>query len=209
MVLHHLLAHPHALNEPYRTTARQAGVALGTVAVVMNELEQAKYLVEVGKNHRALLRKPELLDLFVRGYALKLRPECYIGTYRHEINNPQQLHDQLMNVLEPKGTEVAATGARAAEDWTGYLRADTVTLFVGERARTQLGKERMLPDAEGGNLTLLRYFGLTVHDPNDAANRFATPLLVYAELLDIGGPREVEAARMVFDRYLKEDTREL
>lgn len=207
-VLHHLLTHPQAVNAPYRTIALQAGVALGTVAFVMRELGQAGYLAETGKDLRALQKRPELIDLFVRGYALKLRPECFIETYRHEIKTPQQLHDHLMNVLEPLQIEVAATGARAAEAWTGYLHADTVTLFVGEQARTRLAKERMLPDANGGNLTLLNYFGPTVHDPNDPARRFATPLLVYAELLDVGRPREIETARMIFDRYLKEDGRE-
>jgi hypothetical protein len=67
----------------------------------------------------------------------------------------------------------------------------------------------MLPEAAGGNLTLLKYFGPTVHDPDDAARMFATPLLVYAELLDVGRAREIETAKMIFDRYLKEDGREL
>jgi len=207
-VLHHLLVNSKAANAPYRDLALQAGVALGTVAFVMKELRSGAYLVKTGKNAYKLMKRPELIDLFVRGYALKLRPECFIGKYRHEITNPQHLHDHLMNELKPRNIEVAATGTRAAEHWTGYLHADTVTLFVGDEARAILTKEHMLPDMSGGNLTLLKFFGPTVQDARDPGRHYATPLLTYAELLYDGRAREVETAGMVFDRYLKENGRE-
>ncbi len=207
-VLHQLLAHAPAVNAPYREIAHGAGVALGTVAVVMRELQQAGYLVQTRKDFRELQRKPELLELFVRGYALKLRPACFLATYRHELKDPRRLHERLRKVLKPAGAGMTLTGGLAAEEATGYLSADSVTLFVDERTRSLLERERMLPDPDGGNLTLLEHFGPGAQDPADPAGRKATPLLIYAELLNNGRPRELEAARMIFDKHLKEAGRE-
>lgn len=207
MVLHHFLTRPTAINDSYRTLAREAGVSLGTVATVMRELQAAGYLEQAGKDLRKLRKKPELLELFVRGYALKLRPAYLIGTYRHEMRVPLSLYQHLLEAWADKQVKVAETGAGAAQHWTDYLRADLLTLFVDDQAKQLMSQELRLADAEG-NLTLLRYFGPTVLDPKDNKLPCATPLLVYAELLQIGRPRETEAAGMIFDRYLKEELRE-
>jgi hypothetical protein len=65
----------------------------------------------------------------------------------------------------------------------------------------------MLPD-KNGNVTLLRLFA-----PN-AIGRIApegiplaTPLLVYAELLNEGGPRELETAQMIFEKEIAPEAR--
>jgi hypothetical protein len=64
----------------------------------------------------------------------------------------------------------------------------------------------MLPDPTGGNVSLLRHFGPTVTNPDPEGRKdhpLATQLLVYAELLHDGRPREIETARMLYDRFLR------
>ena len=62
----------------------------------------------------------------------------------------------------------------------------------------------MLRDEAGGNVTLLRLFGgAAVADKPKGAWPLATPLLIYAELLETGGAREVETARMIYDRFIE------
>lgn len=208
-VLHQLLTRPDANRQAYRTVATQCGVALGTVAVVMRELRQEGYLAKTGKTEWRLDRRDDLIETFVRGYALKLRPACLLGTFRHAEKDMRKLYDSLATTLDAGNISHAVTGAFAAEDWTGHLRGDTVTLHVPRSALPMLRQERMLPDPTAGNLTLLDFFGPTVHDPaTEKERRFATPLLVYAELLHDGRPREVETARMIFDRYVKAGTDE-
>lgn len=203
-VLHLLLTQPDAIHRPYRRLAQEADVALGTVGIVMRELRLAGYLRKTGPEDWILDQRQALVDLFVRGYALKLRPACLLGTFRHAEKDTRKLYDNIVTTLDAVNMPHALTGTIAAEEWTGHLRGDGVTLHVPKNALPLLRGKKMLPDPAGGNLTLLDFFGPTVHDPTTAKERrFATPLLVYAELLHDGRPREVEAARMIFDRYVR------
>ncbi len=98
----------------------------------------------------------------------------------------------------------AVTGGMAARELTHYLEPDAVTLFVDEQARAALEKEPLLRDDTGGNVTLLRLL-----DPAFLAAKpqtpwpLATPLLIYAELLQDGGQREIETAEMIYERFIE------
>lgn len=205
-VIHLLLTRKTAVNDPYRKIAKDAGVALGTVAVVMRELETAGYRVAVAPDRWALEKTADLIELFVRGYALKLRPACLLGRYRHAEKDPWKLCEALTLPLETRQIPYAMTGAWAAHEWTGHLRAETLTLHVGEQALALWNGQPMLPDPLGGNVVLLKYFAPTVVDPEIEKTKdrpLATPLLTYAELLHDGRTRELETARMIYDRFLR------
>jgi hypothetical protein len=98
----------------------------------------------------------------------------------------------------------AVTGGMAAREMTQYLEPDAVALFVDDQAREALEHEPLLRDDAGGNVTLLRLL-----DPAFLAARreapwpLATPLLVYAELLQDGGQREIETAEMIYERFIE------
>ncbi len=206
MVIHLLLTREAAVNQPYRKVATDAGVALGTVAVVMRELENAGYRVATAPDRWALEKTADLIELFVRGYALKLRPACLLGRYRHAEKDPWKLCEALTLPLETRRIPYAMTGAWAAHEWTGHLRAETLTLHVGGEAIALWNGQPMLPDPQGGNVVLLKYFAPTVVDPELEKTKdrpLATQLLTYAELLHDGRPRELETARMIYDRFLR------
>jgi hypothetical protein len=187
----------------YRRLAQEAGVALGTVGVVMRELKVAGYLKKAGPDEWGLQHRPALVDLFVRGYALKLRPACLIGRYRHQDQDVGRLRDTLLGRLARQKARYALTGGTAAEILTGYLWPDLVTLFVEEAGLVALKEERMLPDAVHGQVILLKRFWPTAAAPEEADDRnLATPLLVYAELLQDGRPRELETARVLHDHMM-------
>lgn len=205
-VIHQLLTRKVAVDEAYRKVALDAGVALGTVATVMRELKAAGYLVATADDRFALEKTAELLELFVRGYALKLRPACLIGRFRHAEKDPRKLCDRLTLALDQRQVPYSLTGAWAAHEWTGHLRAETLALYVGEHALETWKREPMLPDPNGGNVTLFRHFGPTVNDPDPEETRghpLATKLLVYAELLHDGRTRELETAKMLYDQFLR------
>lgn len=206
-VIHWFLRNPKAVEDPYRRIAEDAGVALGTVAVVFRELAAAGYLVRAARDRVRLERWNDLLELFVRGYALKLRPACLLRRYRHREQDVEKLHNNLFTVLDAQQPRIrhALTGGHADRYLTGHLRADTLTLFVEQKALPILATQPMMPDPAAGNLTLLELFAETIIDagrPN--APPIATPLLVYAELLHDGRPRELETAQMIRERYLAE-----
>ncbi len=202
-ICHLLLTRPQALKAPLRGIAEQANVALATAHKVMRELMLARLLLPGPGRERRLGDFRELVETFVRGYGLKLRPACLIGRYRHRGGQPQLVLDAVRKTLGDTPARWAVTGGMAAKRLTGHLEPDHVTLFVDEQAERKLKAEPMLPD-QTGNLTLLRLFAETaIGQPVVRGVPLATPLLVYADLLNEGGPREVETAQMIHDKWIK------
>jgi hypothetical protein len=186
--------------------AQDAGVALGTVAIVMKELRRAGYLVPAARHELRLERREELLDLFVKGYALKLRPACFIERYRHEQQDVEALLRRVRDRLRHAKQPWAVTGGVAANRLTQFLEPDVLTVFVPAQAADVLRDERMLVDPTHGNLILLKHFAPTIEENQPAADvPLATPLLVYAELLFDGRPREAETAGLVREGFLMKD----
>lgn len=203
-VVHYLLTHPHAAGDPLRTVAEHAGVALGTMHAVMKELERGQWLLPAAGDKRRFGDMKGLVELFVRGYALKLRPACVLGRYKHQKRVPQEILDGFAKRLADMRGHWAVTGGMAARQLTQYLEPDAVTLFVDDQARAKLADEPMLRDDANGNITLLHLIGpAAVADKPQAPWPLATPLLIYAELLETGGAREVETARMIYDQFLE------
>jgi hypothetical protein len=221
-MIHYLLAHPQAAGAPLRTIGEGAGVALGTVHAVMKELQHEQWLLPAAHSGVPLpLRRLEsglpakkdgrrfgdlkgLIEIFVRGYALKLRPTCLLGRYRHKTRAPREILGGFAKRLAGLKGRWAVTGGMAARELIHYFEPDTATLFVDDQARAKLEQEPMLRDEAGGNVTLLRLFGAAaVAGEEKGPWPQATPLLIYAELLETGGAREVETARMIYDRFIE------
>ena len=200
-ICHLLLTHPQFLNQTLRVIAEQANVALATAHIVMRELMLARLLLAGPGRERRLGDAKDLIETFVRGYALKLRPACLIGRYRHRKNQPAEVLDAVQERLRNTKGRWALTGGLAAKQLTGHLEPDTITLFVDEQAEQHLKAEPMLAD-RNGNITLLRLFAETALGKQETPELpLATPLLVYAELLNDGGPREVETANMIYEKW--------
>ena len=203
-VVHYLLTHPQAAGAPLRAIAQGAGVALGTAHAVRAELRRAQWLLPAADEKARFGDLKGLIELFVRGYALKLRPTCMIGRYQHKTKAPQEILQGIAQRLTGTAGQWAVTGGMAAREMTRYLEPDTVTLFVDEPARLKLAEEPMLRNDTGGNVTLLR-----LPDPTFVAEKtqgpwpLATPFLIYAELLQDGGQRELETAQMIYERFIE------
>lgn len=201
-VCHLLLARPVMLEQPLRVIAEKAGVALGTSHAVMRELVAAR-LVQLGPGNKRRFGEVEgMIDAFVRGYANKLRPACFIRRYRHKATHPADILEDFRKRLAGKNARWALTGGIAGNQMTHFIEPDTITLFADQQAVRLLQQEPMLPD-RNGNVTLLDLFADTaIADFTDIAAPMATPLLIYAELLNEGGPREAETAEMILEKHI-------
>jgi hypothetical protein len=200
-ICHVLLTRPQLLKLPLREIAKEANVALGTAQIVLRELTRAGWLVP-GKNHeRRMADGKAMIDAFVRGYALKLRPACLIGRFRHRKNRPDDILQAFRERLKNTDAVWGLTGGIAGKELTKYLEPNTVAAFVDEQAEALLRKELLMD--RGGDITLLRLFaptalGVETYD----GLPMTTPLLTYAELLNDGEPRELETAEMVLEKYI-------
>ncbi len=203
-VLHYLLTHPTAVGDPLRMIAERAGVGLATVHTVTRELQRGQWLLPAAEDKRRFGELKGLVELFLRGYALKLRPACLLGRYRHHKRAPREILEGFAQRLADMQGHWAVTGGMAAKQLTRYLEPDTTELFVDDQAMAKLRAEPMLRDDANGNVTIFHLFGTAaIADKPQTPWPLATPLLIYAELLEAGGAREVETAKMIYDRFLE------
>lgn len=203
-VLFALLAERGADVPAYRELSERAAVSLGTVGRVALELQRRGFLVmQRRRKRRVLHKKRELLELWVGGYAERLRPQLVIGRFRSPDRDPADALKRL--AAEADGSvRWALTGGFAADALTGHYRGDQLALFVDPWTSARAAGLRWLPSVDGP-ITLLRMFWpRNVERTLEKGGALvAHPLLVYAELLFQGREREVETAKLVYEQYLQ------
>jgi len=200
-VLFVLLVEPAAMDMPYRELAVHSGVALGSIAVVMNELKSKGYLTRRRAGSR-LVRRRELLERWVSGYSEQLRPKLLLGVFGAPEKDPAANWQHLRQVLRERQIESAVTGGLGAYELTHHYRGENLTAFVSDWPKGVLQELRWLPSPTGP-ITILRKFCPAVTWLMGGEQQVAHPLLVYAELLHSGRERERETARIIYERYLE------
>lgn len=188
-VLFALLCNPDWVREPYREIARLAGVAHGTVGWVMADLPNLGFIAEI-KGERRLLRPELLLKHWAEAYARTLRPKLMLGRFRTD-------RAQWWEKVKPTKYDLVFGGEVAAERLTQTLRPETVTLY-GEKADPRLLIDYKLQKNPDGPVELLERFW---DFPGEYKDLTPDPL-VYADLLNIGDARCLEAADLIYEKII-------
>jgi hypothetical protein len=198
-LLYVLLKNPAFLTKTQRELARAAGIALGSTPVVLQDLWQRGYLRRTGAGHPALANTRELLFRWEQGYGELLRPKLFAQTCR--IAGSAATIDDLLPRLD-RHPAVLLGGELAAAALTKHLRAETATLHITDDEKSVMSSLRLIPDPEG-NITLLRTFG-TQNASNQGAEELhlADPLLIHAELIQMGGDRIQEIGKILLDQHI-------
>ena len=71
------------VDRTYREIAQETDVALGTVALVMKQLELLGFVINK-KGNLDLINKAQLLNRWIVEYNVRLRPKLFIGRFRGE-----------------------------------------------------------------------------------------------------------------------------
>lgn len=197
-VIFALLCKPELLNAPYRNIVQIAGVALGTIGWVFNDLADRGFTTGgQRKGDRVMLERKKLIDEWITTYPIKLRPK--LNPRRFKATKPDWW----------KTVDITQYGAQwgaelAAEKLTGYLRPNTATIYLhkqqGQNHLTRLVAENRLRPTTEGDIEILDAFW----DFDDVQPMAQTvpPLLAYADLLATLDPRNLEAAMLIYDQYL-------
>ena len=200
-----LLCRQELLNAPYREIVRAAGVALGAVGWVFYDLQGRGYTTGgTRKDDRRLLEPQRLFEEWVTNYPLRLRPKLHAKRFRAATPDWWQC------------TDVTAYGAQwggeiAAEKLTGYLKPETVTLYIRpgkDRANVTrlVTKHRLRADPQGDVELLDTFWDV----PADAEHPdVVPPILVYADLVATHDPRNLDAARLLYDRKITHALRQV
>lgn len=195
-----ILCQPELLNAPYREIKNAAGIALGAVGWVFFDLTQRGLMTGGEHKHaRQFLERKRIINEWVTNFPLKLRPKLHPVKFR--VPTP----DWWKNVDVTK-YNAQWGGEVAADKLTGYLKPATFTLYLhledGHRELTRLiADHRLRPDPNGDIEVLDAFWQLP---PDQTHPDVVPPLLAYADLLATLDPRNLEVARMIYDRELFE-----
>lgn len=188
-----LLCRPELAGARYREIAKFARVALGAIGPVLNDLAQRTYLQKGKTTIGTLVRRKELLNEWVTYYPANLRPT--LRPRRYQADRAQLTQTDLGQFGAYWG------GEYGAEQLTRYLKAERFTIYVpGTPPAALMTKTRMRLAADG-NTEILEAFW----HPELVENltTIAPPLLIYADLMATADPRNLEAAKEVYERFLE------
>jgi len=201
-LLYLLLRIPQAIRWTYRDLAKGAGIALGAVGTILQELNRYNLLDRDPPSGAQLLAMNDLLIRWQTGYSERLRPKLYLNRCRLEDGTSlTELCQQIGRV--GFGNEVLIGGEHGARLLMQCQPAGAVTLHLaGDPLRTML-QLHLVPDGKGP-VTLLNQFGNANHwqgwQPDELC--LADPLLLHAELL-IGLNTHGTLADKLYKRFLE------
>jgi hypothetical protein len=188
-----LLCKPKLANANYRELSQTAGISLGAVGSVINDLQAQTYLVQNANGQRQLRNIAELLNRWVVAYAEKLRPKLVIGQYK-------ALHENWWENVDLSKFNACWSGEIAADKLTRYLKPAIATLYTRDKPNRLIllnSLKTSLPNQ--ANVDIMEQFW---HFPNEDIPTLAPPLLVYADLIATANSRNLEAAKLIHEKYL-------
>lgn len=203
MVTFVFLRNPDLINATYREIADRANVAVGTVGWVINALKAGGFIRNKGaKKERHLVHCKKLLDRWVEAWPEKLKPKYFQAEYIANTTNWWENID-ICKYGAHWGGEVAAA------KYTGYLKPKVATLYIPDNEHTELLRDARLRkgnDEDGNKVLLYRPFWprkfARLHDKYP--KELVDPVLVYADLIATGDPRNQEVARMIYEQHIAE-----
>jgi len=198
-VCYALLCTPELINAPYRDIAQTAEVALGTVGWVIRDLVEMGHIIDMGERGRRLKNKKKLLERWLIAYPEQLRPKLVTGRYR-ALDPDWWQTVPLHNLQAYWGGEVAA------DRLTHYLKPEIITVYVMEKGATKLKLTNRLRKDPNGNIEILNTFWDVEHQLNSTDT--VNPILIYADLMASGDPRNIETAHIIYEQELAEHFRE-
>jgi hypothetical protein len=187
-----LLCRDELSTAPLREIAAQSATSLGSVQLVMSELDTDGYL-----DGRRLVHTRRLFDRWVEAYDMVLRPRLSLGSF--DTDDPEPW---LSAKVDVDGHDAQWGGESAAYLISKHLRPGHAVVYADDLPRSLLRKYRLHRAAGVGVVEVRRRFWAFTHDPRPSC--VPTPL-VYADLVASAEPRQVETARSLreSDRVLR------
>ena len=188
-VIFALFNNPDLINTTYRNIAEEVKVALGTVNWTMRDLKQDMFVIDKGHLGKVLNNKKELLDKWIIYYPEKLRTKLVLGKFK--TKNPDWWKE--INIQD---YDAQWGGEVAAHLMTKYLIPQDIKIYINEHRMIDFIIDNNLIQDPNGNIELLKRFW---KKENNTIKEIVPALLVYADLINTGDPRNIEAANMIYN----------
>ena len=184
-----LLQDPETIKLPYRKIQELSNVSLGSITIIMNELENAGYILKT-RNGKFLKRKKELLERWMIGYSDNIKPKTIVG--RMKFRDSSTRH-KWQDIVLPDGYFWG--GESAAELLDGYLIAEELVIYGKNIA--PLVKVGLIPDNNGDVIIYDNIFY------KSKETKSISSLLIYVDLMTSGNSRKIEAAQRIYENELQ------
>ena len=202
-VVFEFLREKELVNAPYRVIADQAAVALGTVGWVIDDLIARGFLLKgINKNQRKLAEFDRLLDQWVEAYPYKLKRKYEIG--RFTSDNPD-----WWKTIHPEKYDAQWGGEIAVAKYTNYLNPQHGLVYISKTNMADFLQAARLKKAEPNErqdiqIDLVEPFWNKAN--NDGKIKHAGlvhPIIAYADLIESGDTRNLDAANRLREKYLR------
>jgi hypothetical protein len=194
-----LLTQPELVNAPMRTIADTAEVALGTVKQVMDDLYYQGFIVQKGDKRKVVADAKALLDKWLDAYPENMQAK--LNQTLFATDNPE-----LLKAIDASDFDGFWGGELAAERYDHYLKAKDFLIYLEpEQKKAFLKAARLRKPAVN---EVPDYKIMVVEPPFEGKKiqgdqtGLAHPLLVYANLVTSTDPRNMDAAKRLYDEYL-------
>jgi hypothetical protein len=193
-----LLTQPELFRASYREIANAAGIALGAVGPIFQDLENRGLISSADKEHgRQLIEPPRLIDEWTANYPIKLRPKLHERRF-------QAVDFDWWKDVNPAKFHAWWGGEVAADRMTGILKPATQTLYVTpaemrSSLQTLVTKYRLRADPQGPIEIREAFWNLP---RNKTQPGLAPPLLVYADLMASLDSRNLAVAKTIREKAM-------
>lgn len=192
-VVFQLLMDPQAVNDTQRSLSHKAGVSLGTIPKVLEQLKNEQYVMPLDSTKMVLVNYEGLLKRWTGAAREKL-----FGTNTEHCFQPLgRTCDQLLRD-NPFNGDALWGGEPGAALLTNYLRPENFVLYTSLSERELLKKYKLQRTPMGKLHVRMPFWS---NAPENAEH--VHPILIYAELVSSGDGRNRETAEMIFDEHIK------
>lgn len=194
-VVFQLLMDPQAVNDTQRSLSHKAGVSLGTIPKVVEQLKNEAYIMSVDQTDKVLVNYEDLLKRWISA----AREKLFDANEESRYQPLGRTNVQLFRNEEFNG-DAYWGGEPGAALLTSYLKPEKFVLYTSLSDR-ELLKKYKLQKTPTGELHVRQPFWS--YAPN--TTNHVHPILIYAELVSSGDSRNLETAELIFDEHIKQN----
>jgi len=201
-ILFYLLTHGPDIQATYRELSTATSVSLDKISKLLNELKDNLTIVGLQQGRYEVRNPQRLLDMWVEAFVAKLHLKIILGHYKSPYG--EDVAALLEAGLQDNALEnVVVGGEYAADLLTGYLRANSVTLYVPAGEAQSVQRNLKLAPSKEGPIEVCAAFAPEIGNLSEEHGfMLANPVLVCAELLGTDDPRCGKAALLIKEKHL-------
>ena len=190
-----LIQDPGLIGAPYRRLSEFAGIALGSISPLLDELRhEGNIEKEDATGKEVLINRGRLIARWAELYPVVLRPKLRMGTFRF------LREEQAGRWKDIQVEGIYWGGEPGGELYTHHLIPEEFTLYTARQANELVTLLKIVPDEKGKVMVFQKFW----HDwpGSSSVQGVAPPLLVYAELINGKDSRGWEVAEKIKNNYL-------